>query len=332
MKKIKIQLLVILIFGICFGLYRWISIYESYTDKTRFRALSGTEMRLTVAWLVEHRSFVEIKKFLLSVYPQEEPNSHAAGHLLGEEAYRVYKEKAFSMCDPMFNYGCYHGVVDKAIRINGPKAHIVFDLKRACDTHLVDAGPCIHPLGHASTTVSNYNVISAFELCDRLYPDPNVAFSCWNGAMMEYINRSAPNAPQFLYGKALDPYYPCNTFPAKYESSCVSMHMSYLMQLWGRDYDKIFAHCHSYTSEQTRNHCIDAVGSLIGLQYFNDTQSIVTTCSKASPDSAVCIRGAVVPLGAAKQFLITDKLCGMVETDALKQMCYTSAGMNGPLK
>ncbi len=234
--KKTFALVVIFLLGLCIGMTRFILAYQAYTNVLAFPTLSVLEMREHTRWLVEHRPFHEVKNYFLSVYPAEEPASHGVGHLLGEEAYRMYGTKAFGMCDPIFNYGCYHGVVDMAIRLLGPNEQLINDLKLACDKNLEQASACIHPLGHASTVVSGYDIEKAFWYCDQLYPEPKVAFSCWNGAMMEYINRSAPNAPQSQYGRINDPYYPCNTLPTKYEASCVSMHVSFLKAIWNEDF------------------------------------------------------------------------------------------------
>lgn len=314
-------LFIILLFGVCCGLSRAIYAYQQHTDVAVFRDLSATQMRGSIGWLVRERSISEVKAFLLKVYPTEEPVSHGVGHLLGEEVFRKYGSRAFSMCDPMFNYGCYHGVVDMAIRLNGPQENLVDELKSACDKNLSDAGPCIHPLGHASAIVATYDIVKAFGICDRLYPEPKVAFSCWNGAMMEYINRSAPNAPQASYGSATDPYFPCNTFPLKYQASCVSMHISYLKAIWSEDFDRVLHYCQTYPSADTRTHCVDAAGSIIGQKYFDDPQGAVGACQMAGNDFSWCLNGVNVPYLAAHKIKDAHSICAALVHEDDRRAC-----------
>ena len=320
---IKTRILLIFLCGGLFGGLRFISTYQTYTDMSIFPTLTAVAMRKAIRWLVNTRPFGETKTFLLAVYPSEEPISHGVGHLLGEEVYRHYKNRAFSLCDPLFNYGCYHGVVDMAIRMAGPDERLVFELKKSCDEYLTDAGPCIHPLGHASAIVSSYDVVKAFALCDQMYTDSKVAFSCWNGAMMEYINRSAPNAPQVDYGHADDPYFPCNTFPKKYESSCVSMHTSYLKTIWNEDFGRVIRYCQTYASLDTRTHCVDAIGSIIGQKFFNDPTQAITSCKSAGRDIAWCLNGVNVPYLAAHKLQDARIVCAALSERLDREACET---------
>ena len=317
----KYILLIIIFLGISFGLLRYIFVYQRHTNIAKFRELSVSQMRASVGWLVRERPIYEVKAFLLMVYPTEEPASHGVGHLLGEEIYRAYSTKAFGMCDPMFNYGCYHGVVDMAIRLRGPNESLMDELKRACDMNPSYASACIHPLGHASSIIANYDVVKAFGYCDRLYPEPKVAFSCWNGAMMEYINRSAPNAPQASYGSATDPYFPCNTFPLKYQASCVSMHISYLKAIWSEDFDRVLYYCQTYPSADTRTHCVDAAGSIIGQKYFDDPQGAVGACQMAGNDFSWCLNGVNVPYLAAHKIKDAHSICAALVHEDDRRAC-----------
>ncbi len=308
-------------FGLLVGFASFVVRFQQYTNPDVFRALDGAKMRTTLGWLITNRPLAEVRSFLDVVYPAQEPISHGVGHLYGEEVYRRYGSKAFGLCDPLFNYGCYHGVVDMAIRIAGPNETLVFDLKKSCDDTLADASPCIHPLGHASAIVTSYDVVKAFELCDQMYPDTKVAFSCWNGAMMEYINRSAPNAPRTDYGNTQNPYFPCNTFPSKYESSCVSMHISYLKAIWNEDFGRVLRYCQTFDRFDTRTHCVDATGSIIGQKYFTDPAQAVAVCKGAGNDFAWCAFGVNVPYLAAHKLHDARIVCDALTLLADKELC-----------
>lgn len=322
MKSIRAILASIFILGICIGMVRWFVIYIGYSDTEAFRNASYAQKRIVLAWLIRERPLADVRAYLRVIYPQEAPDAHSVGHLLGEESYRMYGDKAFSLCDTIFNYGCYHGVVDIAVRMKGSDTHIVEDLKRACDQTMSDAAPCIHPLGHVSVIVMNYNLIRALELCDRLYPEPKVAFSCWNGVMMEYINRSASNAPRVAYGDPNDIYAPCNTIPIKYEASCVSGHVTYLASVWGDDFKRLFTYCQFYRDGDTKDACIDVLGSHFGQQFFSNAQQILPACAYAGVDSLICIQGAMQVFSTAHQYAQAKMLCDSLDKASDKTICY----------
>lgn len=306
---IKTRILLIFLCGGLLGGFRFVYTYQSYTNVAAFPALPVLTMRDHIRWLVNVRPFDEVKAFLLAAYPNEEPISHGVGHLFGEEAYGRYGNDAFAMCDRMLNYGCYHGVVDRAIRISGAKVSIVGELKKACDQKLSKSAPCIHPIGHAAAIVSNYDIKKAFSLCDEQYLEPQIATDCWDGAMMEYINRSAPNAPRDEYGKDADPYYPCSTIDKKYLASCVSMHVSYLNTHWSENFSRIMMFCRSYDDPLVVSRCITSTGSIIGQKYFTDPPRMVEVCREAGSDKAHCIYGAIVPLLASHKVYDAALVC-----------------------
>ncbi len=315
--------LFVFIVSVLAGGMRWMIFLQTYDNPEAFRNLHGSEVRSVLKKMVDMQKFDDVKKFLHMVYPVEDPSTHGVGHILGEVAYAKYGAKAFGLCDAMFNYGCYHGVVDMAIRTHGIHESLARDLRDACAREMKDPSPCIHPLGHASTILTQYNALAAFHLCDSLYPDPRVAFSCWNGAMMEYINRSAPNAPLEVYGNPNDPYFPCNTFPSAYEASCVSMHVSYLLSLWGHDFPKLLRYCLTYHQSETKAQCVDAVGTLIGQAYFTTPEAIAAVCSPAGASKGNCITGASVPFTNARQKDTAQHVCDSLDDVVDKTACYS---------
>lgn len=316
------MLFLVFVFGFCIGAIGWISFYETHKDPRVFRAQSSSDTRRVLSKMIRMQQFEKVKALLRSVYPKEEPVTHGVGHILGEEAYRVYGAKAFGLCDSIFNFGCFHGVVDMAIRTHGLHMSLAKDLFDACEKEMNDPSPCIHPIGHASTILTEYNALEAFHLCDMLYAESKVAFSCWNGAMMEYINRSAPNAPNIPYGDPNNVNAPCDIIPPKYVSSCVSMHVSYLESLWQHDFSKIFQYCLNQADGDVIDNCVDATGSLIAQAYFLEPQRIIAMCEHAYTKKSVCLMGAIVPLVSAKQADVANQLCDRMSEKNIQEACH----------
>lgn len=321
MKKKFILLFLVLLSGILYGALRWETFIQTYEDPQNFTQLTAGDMRIVLRRMIAHEPFDRVLGYLRFVYPAEGPQTHGIGHILGEEAYRVYKERAFGLCDPIFNFGCYHGVVDMAIRTKGLMVSLPRELFDACRATLKDPSPCIHPLGHAAAIVSRYDAIAAFRICDGLYPDPKVALSCWNGVMMEDINRSSPSAPKDPYGDPNNPYFPCDTFPSKYEASCVGMHVSYLQSIWGFDFRRLTGYCQHYSADETVHQCLDALGALAAQTYFSSTSDIIGACAWSGDKTPLCIDGAVVPLVSAHHNDAATALCQSLQDPAEVRIC-----------
>ena len=319
MNRFLLYLWVPFVFGFMTGCIYSISVYSYISNGAVFRAFSIGEKKTALVWLVENRPFTEVLSMLRNMYPTQEPATHSIGHLLGDVAYERHGNKAFGMCDLIFNFGCYHGVVDSAVRKHGVDTSIVLDLYQACEGSMDNTAPCIHPLGHASAIVSNYSLPEAFALCDRLFPDEHIATDCWDGVMMEYINRSAPNAPGIPYGDVSDPYAPCDSVASKYQASCVSTHTSYLIHIWGRDYARVLSFCLSFSNDEIVNRCVDAMGSHIAQRYFDTPEAIFPLCEHAFSKKGWCVMGSIVPFLAADNDTQADDLCGLLTSEDRKR-------------
>jgi hypothetical protein len=317
-KKVYIIIIGLFFLGVVVGAARWVALYTTYVDT--FSGAPIAQQRKVLATMLAKQSPPAVLHFLRFIYPNEEPITHGIGHLLGEELYRIYGAYAFGTCDAIFNYGCFHGVVDMAIKLNGIQRSLVDTLYEACEKTMNDPSACIHPLGHASVIVTRYNALDAFALCDKLYPEPKVAFSCWNGVMMEYINRASPTAPSAVYGDPNNPQSPCDRLPKKYESSCVSQHTSYLWSIWEGDTNKLLRFCSQYR-EETMIACVDAVGAHIAQDNFDDNEAIVAACGYIPANRDTCLQGAVVPLAVAGKRISARVLCDHMSGPAQKDVC-----------
>jgi hypothetical protein len=321
MKKIAGIIILCSIVGYLYGFVKITLTIAPYTEPAAFRALSILDQRDALSDLVGLYSFARVLEFLRTVYPLEDPSVHGVGHVLGEVAYMQYGYDAFAQCDNIFNYGCYHGVVDMAIRIQGKDDMLMQNLWNTCVNGMSDSGPCLHPLGHASTILAQYDILEAFGRCDSLFTDPQYARECWNGAMMEYINRSSPGAPNASYGDPNDPYYPCDTYPERYKGACVSMHAHYLFSVWGNDVGKLLSFCLSYP-HNLRQECTREAGIEAAETYFLRADETVRVCKEDARYSTDCLMGAATRYGSAGQFDKANMQCEAIDENDLQQACY----------
>lgn len=313
MKKIPLTqfvlLVIIFIIGGLSGVSKWISTYGSYYDPIEFKKLQGAQLRKVVYYMVETQQFSNVLKFARKMYPNEEPRAHGFGHILGEAAYRVYNAKAFAKCDSIFNYGCYHGVIEMAIKLNGPRKSLASELWDACKKGMKNPAPCGHALGHVNIIVSDYQILPAFEMCDSLFADEGKPNDCWDGVMMESITQTFHSDSLLPYGRPADPYYPCNTFPIKYEAECVAGHVLYLRNIWGHDFKKLLDYCTGFKNTDTITRCVDHIGMVSGQDNFPSALGSVKDCHWAGDYETVCILGAVAPYAESRNIEEANKLC-----------------------
>jgi hypothetical protein len=318
MRVTQKTLLLSLILGFILGISQGMQTHALF-DSEFFRSVPIGEQKVMLFDMLRQRSFRDVADFLKKTYPKEEPNTHSIGHILGEVSYEQYKEKSFALCDTMFNYGCYHGIVSMAIRMHGPDVSLPMRLWQACKDEMDNPDACIHPLGHASTIITHYDINKAFELCNSLYSNSGSASSCWQGAMMEYMDRSAPGAPTDEYGNPHDIYFPCNTFSLQYEASCVRMHIHYLANRLGYDFRALEIYCRSFRNQETIRQCMEERGVMASQAHFEDIEKVIDICS-TTVYKHMCIRGAVMPFAIA-QNKQANRLCNELENIIEKEEC-----------
>lgn len=321
-KKYIISILCVLSVGFSIGWLKIAYINLTYGNPVFLSALRGAALKSAIHTMIAAQPLSRVIQELKYAFPHEELWMHVGiSHAVGEYAYQRYGIDAFSQCDRFFSGGCYHGVIDEIARTRGPDGVHFDELKVVCENGMKDPGFCTHPLGHAATIVSNYDVLKAFDICEILYKDVDYAKYCWNGAMMEYVNSFLPNIGSDTYGNPHDPYFPCNTFPSKYEASCVNMHVSYLNVLWDHDFPRLLAYCLTYHSGETVTQCTDAVGVIMGEMYLTTPSRVLQTCSVFLDNQSACMAGAVVSfVTAGKQDVAVD-LCASLSDENGKTLC-----------
>lgn len=137
-------------------------------------------------------------------------DGHVYAHAIGISAYDPATEVSttFGRCSPVFQSGCYHGVI---------QAYFA-DLQRAgtpvnaatlaglCEDQRDEGASrwllfqCVHGLGHGVTMFRGHNLPRALEDCDLL-ADGWEREGCYGGAFMENIgNATAPHHTEMLAG------------------------------------------------------------------------------------------------------------------------------------
>lgn len=324
----SVIILIVFVLGLFWGGYRWVA-YTHIGNASMLRKVRGVALQHALKDMVYKQEFPVVISELKNAFPKEYPWMHEEiGHILGEYAYMRYGMKAFAMCDPFYDMGCYHGVIEAAARVSGYAPDLYTKLQQACENSMPSYRDCTHPMGHAATILASYDVVAALHRCDASYTDHNDAFECWDGATMEYnsglhsaslsANLNDPNV------NVNDPHFPCNTYPAKYEGACVRQRLNFLAQQWQFNFPRMFQYCVSYASPDTITSCADTIGELAAKKYFDNRLQSVTACGGAGNLHDACVLGIIRTYKAYQDETTVHKICPFLQSESARNDCLGS--------
>ena len=290
-------------------------------DVNKFRALSLQEQVEYLDQASEKLSIPELRDFIKLAYPGEPNDKHELSHKLGELAIEKEGIAGFGSCDSLLQFGCFHGAALTAVKLKGNDPELASKLWQGCKSKAKLPGICLHGLGHAITMIKEYELLPAYEECERVLAGEEDAFWCQDGVSMENISRSMAPSSLGEYGRKDDPYYPCNSIPKRFETPCVRNHIGYLYRSWGGNLQRSFDFCPSYGAGKTAEECVNIIGSIIASDYINDPEKLVSQCRTAGSYHRFCIEGAVTNYSMARQFDRAEKLCHTLEENR-RESCF----------
>jgi hypothetical protein len=274
-----------------------------------------------------------------------ERGGHQTAHTLGRRAVAKHGGDASIIreCRPSFASGCYHGVVEAALR--GTGRIDMPELERLCRSVEQPARPgpafeCIHGLGHGVLGARRYDLQATLRDCDAL-STPRLASSCHAGAFMEAINAAvgAPathgaqrhaaghesHAARPLAIDPADPYSPCRAYADPYAPSCWLFQGFLILRANGFDAGRALGVCDSAPGGRAAR-CYESVGhQLTGLLQKGD-RWILEQCARGQAALAPrCAAGATLALNAMDwSGSRSAQLCAGAP-EAWKDACYRTA-------
>ena len=118
-------------------------------------------------------------------------NGHDFTHVVGINAWAPGKDvgTVYDQCTELYQSGCYHGVIQSYLDVNGTDSATVGGLCNQIPSvreQLWLRFQCVHGLGHGLVQANHMHLPKALKGCDRL-GDRWDAESCYGGAFMEFI-------------------------------------------------------------------------------------------------------------------------------------------------
>jgi hypothetical protein len=301
---------------------------------------------------------------LSNLDPDIRARGHDFTHVVGINAWKPGRDvgSVYEACTPLFQSGCYHGVVQAWLDINGADSANVANL---CDLIPVTRSnlwlrfQCVHGLGHGLVQARSLHLRQALEGCDWLF-DSWDEESCYGGAFMEFIvagrgqshhrhgsaeaDTAAPAdehaghgdhahgdppapADTFAIRNPVDPLYPCSVLDTRYQRACYGMQAGIIIEITGADFGRIAAACND-APVPMRPACYQGVGTYVSGFTVRDANRSIELCSLGNPAyRAWCFVGVV------KNFIDVTAdpqdgfdFCRLLTDDAIGVSCYVAVG------
>jgi plastocyanin len=204
-------------------------------------------------------------------------NPHDLSHLVGQLIFETYGFQGLHICEPVFAFGCYHGLMAVAFNHNEEKDYLsnLSAAEAGCgtlgDQASADYWSCIHGMGHGIATFREYDLKKSLEDCDFL--DEQLRTYCHDGVFMEF----SISAPPSFYKKE-NPIYPCDAVDESYQTACARSQVQVMRLRLGLDTDNIVRNCQKTGNDSIIFHCIDALGYSIGQTSGGRASKIILDC------------------------------------------------------
>lgn len=214
-------------------------------------------------------------------------NPHDLAHLVGQLLFKERGLNGLATCEPIFAFGCYHGLMEVAFTDKGlselPQA------EKSCEEieDKMTIISCIHGIGHGLATYESHDIKKSLGDCEILKPGLQVY--CYDGVFMEFMISAPPS-----FYMASRPLSPCDELDQKYHSACGRSIPQTLRSRYNRSNTEIAKTCSASKSQDLRFHCIDSLGYSIGQQSGGKADYIVKNCGdiQAADANAQCVTAA----------------------------------------
>ncbi|HSD12868.1 MAG TPA: hypothetical protein VLC10_04880 [Patescibacteria group bacterium] len=260
---------------------RWDSRQQAIAASDRDRA----ELRRRIDALGTAAAYAELKRDSSAEGVAER---HGKAHVFGELAYAKDGIGGIRACDADMSFGCYHGLIVKALAAEGIGA-----LQRIDAACVYAYGPddtgCRHGIGHG--LVEYYgprDLADALGKCAMLRP-PGL-LGCTQGVFMEFAT-AAEDEPALADPSRPD--LPCSAVPAEFRPSCYFEQPYFLRLRLGYDGAAAAARCDALADATERRACLLGYGRSAAELGGYRAAGVTAACDALGPeDRPACYAGA----------------------------------------
>ena len=165
---------------------------------------------------------------------------HQRAHVLGRLAYEEFGARAFSLMGHECQSGGYHGATEALFHIYGT-TDLENNISLICSNTLNSffRHQCVHGVGHGIMAWTDYQMLDALGLCDKL-STPQDQASCHSGVFMgNVVGGLSGSMGHFTEYLSTDPHYPCNILEEKYVGGCYFYQTSHMIRIFEGAFQKV---------------------------------------------------------------------------------------------
>ena len=223
--------------------------------------------------------------------------AHNIAHIFGEILYGRGIEN-ITVCDTTFIFGCYHGLLGKAIAREG--IDVLPKLDEVCRKKGKDWLGCHHGIGHGIMSYfGDKRLVEALEACKTLSWKGDIA-GCYGGLFMEYNFRNAHivSDTEYVRQNTGDVYFPCNEIPDMFKSACFYEQPDWWRRLFKEDYKKLGELCDSIVDKENKKYCFVGVGRMAAQSMDYNEVETIKECDRmsSSENTALCRAGGFLSI------------------------------------
>jgi hypothetical protein len=295
--------------------------------------LSDEDLRVAHVFLIARTSGVEVALDTLQALAEGSPAVARRGHQLAHSLGRATIARAgndpavLARCRPLFQAGCYHGVLEGYLSsVSDVDARTLTGLCAELDQPgkpVISARECAHGLGHGLIERVGYDFTPALHACDA-FDSPALREECHDGVFMQNLvtghglpttsaadeaaegptaeansheHGGGAGAGALAAGKAGfradDLTFPCSTVSAEYQPSCWSYQPVAVRRFLGDPGLRTLYAC-DLAPEASRARCYAGYGKQTLSRYDNDEMALIDLCTTAmQPYDDACLGGIV---------------------------------------
>ncbi len=198
--------------------------------------------------------------------------AHIIAHYIGGEIYDEEKINGISSCDSAFGFGCYHGLTERMIAVDGIKS--IKGMSEVCSKpeNKSIIRTCYHGLGHALLTHNTGELNHALKSCDDLVDISLYKENCYSGVMMEFSinNDEDPRDHELLW--------PCIDLKTEYKSMCFLYQHLILARKLSNDYEAMFTAC---DKSGYGDICTRGIANQVGQHNMQNSDEVIRVCNLA---------------------------------------------------
>lgn len=205
-------------------------------------------------------------------------NAHEFAHTIGNAIYKQMGLDGITSCDATFAYGCYHGVTEDLLRVEGTDS-ILKTQKRCLEIYPPKVNNlytgCIHGMGHGLLTREELNVGRALRDCDLL--DKQYRNYCYDGVFMENgflePNRKFDSESFWNF---------CTELNDAYQYNCGRYQAQILLSVFGNNIEDIGRECSNAPNNVFKTTCAESLGYFISQKTSGKMKEIINLCGEIS--------------------------------------------------